>query len=217
MYNSLTVNMFTFVSWVATLCGLVGTYQCFWETYGLHLQPWRWKYYHSDNIIIVTTLMMEAANSPEKLVSIYETTRSTERLCRVVNTPASYSGDHGFILRPGDRSSWSLFVVFPSHSRRIPGQHLKIKTRQLPIKSFPIHHHSVVVLSPTVYSLVTEKASLNKPPNYLPDKCWDGTLKLGHDRFLSHPSNPSQFIIYSSLHNSTLYCLSYWEIVFKQT
>jgi hypothetical protein len=46
----------------------------------------------------------------------------TERRGRVVNTPASYSGDQGFRSRPGDRlSCLRFFVVSISPSRRMPG------------------------------------------------------------------------------------------------
>jgi hypothetical protein len=48
-------------------------------------------------------------------------------------------------------------VIFLCLSRRI----LTIRLRPLPTKSFPIHHSRTIV-SATLYSLVTEKASLNK-------------------------------------------------------
>jgi hypothetical protein len=72
------------------------------------------------------------------------------------------------IPRLDSRPRWpsiliEVFVVFISPSRRMPGEYLKISSRPLPTKSFPIHHHSLI-LSPTPYSLVTEKASLNKLP-----------------------------------------------------
>jgi hypothetical protein len=71
----------------------------------------------------------------------------------------------GSILDPGDRLSWLRFLVaFLSPSSRMQGQYLKIRTRPLPTKSFPIHHHSFIILSSTLYSLVTEKLSLNKQP-----------------------------------------------------
>jgi hypothetical protein len=41
------------------------------------------------------------------------------------------------------------------------GYYLKIRPRPLPAKPFSIHH-SLVILSSTLYSLRTEKASLNK-------------------------------------------------------
>jgi hypothetical protein len=50
------------------------------------------------------------------------------------------------------------FVVFLSPSTRMPGYYLK-RPRQLPTKSFPIHYHSLITLSSTLYTLVTEKAS----------------------------------------------------------
>jgi hypothetical protein len=43
-----------------------------------------------------------------------------------------------------------------------------------------------------------------------PGKCWDNSLKLRHDRFLTRSF---QFIIHSSPLHSTLYSLSCWENV----
>jgi hypothetical protein len=46
--------------------------------------------------------------------------RVTERLCRVVNTPASHSGGPWLKFRPENRLSWlKFFVVFFSSSRQI--------------------------------------------------------------------------------------------------
>jgi hypothetical protein len=45
----------------------------------------------------------------------------TERCCRAVNTPASYSGEHGFKSRPSHWLSWLRgFVFFLSTFRRMP-------------------------------------------------------------------------------------------------
>jgi hypothetical protein len=57
------------------------------------------------------------------------------------------------------------FCVFPSPSRRIPGQYLKIMPLSLPTKFFPIHYNSLVTLPSTLWSLVTEKAPLNELPS----------------------------------------------------
>jgi hypothetical protein len=46
----------------------------------------------------------------------------------------------------------------------------------------------------------------------LPGRCWDSTLKLGDDRFLTHHF---QFVIHLSLFNSTLYRPSHWKSVLK--
>jgi hypothetical protein len=65
----------------------------------------------------------------------------TERGGRMVNTPASYSRGLGFKSRPEDRLSWlRVFVVFPSPSKRIIWQYLKISPRPLSYKSFPNHY-----------------------------------------------------------------------------
>jgi hypothetical protein len=59
-------------------------------------------------------------------------------------------------------------MVFLSPSMRILGWYLQVRPRPLPTTSFPIHNHSLIILSWTLYSLVTEKASLNKLPTYQP-------------------------------------------------
>jgi hypothetical protein len=51
-------------------------------------------------------------------------------------------------------------VIFLSPSRRMSGLCLKIRLRQLPSRSFSIHH-SRITLS-FIAALVTEEASLNK-------------------------------------------------------
>jgi hypothetical protein len=68
----------------------------------------------------------------------------------------------GSILGTGDRLLIEFFVVFLSPSTWIAGYYLKIRPRPLPTKSFPIHCHSLIILSSTLYSLVAERASLNK-------------------------------------------------------
>jgi hypothetical protein len=46
------------------------------------------------------------------------------------------------ILGPGGRLSWlSLFVIFLIS----PGEYFKIRPRRSPTKSFPIHHHLLIV------------------------------------------------------------------------
>jgi hypothetical protein len=76
-------------------------------------------------------------------------------LLRVQEVPCS-------ILGPSDRLSCFRFLWFFS----VPpveywNSSIKIKPRPLPTKSFSVHH-SLITLSWTLYSLVTEKASLNK-------------------------------------------------------
>jgi hypothetical protein len=70
----------------------------------------------------------------------------------------------GSILGPGDRLSWLSFSSFSS----VPlgeccDSTLKVG-RPLPTASFPINHHLLIMLSSTLCSQVTEKASLNKLP-----------------------------------------------------
>jgi hypothetical protein len=94
----------------------------------------------------------------------------TERRGRVVNTPNSYFGGPGFDSRP----RWpailiEVFVIFLSPSRRMLGQYLKIRPRQLSTKSFPIRRHSLI-LSSSLCSLVTEK---RREINYQPDIAWN--------------------------------------------
>jgi hypothetical protein len=80
---------------------------------------------------------------------------------RVVNTPASYSGCPGFKSQP--RRPATLiegFVVLFSPSTQMPRYYLKITPQLLPTKSFPNHHHLLITLSSTLYSLIsTEKAT----------------------------------------------------------
>jgi hypothetical protein len=84
----------------------------------------------------------------------------TKRRGRVVNTPVSYSGGLGFKSWP--RRLWLMFfVVFLSISRRMLGQYLKIRPRPLPTKSFPIHHHSFITLSQTLYNLKAKAVPLH--------------------------------------------------------
>jgi hypothetical protein len=52
---------------------------------------------------------------------------------------------------------------FPQTLQENSRTYLKIRPRLLPTKSIPIDHHSLI-LSLTLYSLVTEKESLNKLP-----------------------------------------------------
>jgi hypothetical protein len=67
------------------------------------------------------------------------------------------------ILGPGDRLSWLRFlVVFLSTSRWMLGWYLTIRPRIRPAKSFPIHHHSLTILSSVLHILVTEKAMVRK-------------------------------------------------------
>jgi hypothetical protein len=83
----------------------------------------------------------------------------TERGGLLDDTPASCSGGLGFKSRPEDRLFWlSVFVVFFSPSRQMPGLFLKLDhDRFLPHNfQFIIHVSSV---HSTLYSL---KASLNK-------------------------------------------------------
>jgi hypothetical protein len=61
---------------------------------------------------------------------------------------------------PSYQISWSrVFVVFLSLLRRMSGYYLKIRPRPLPEKFFPIHRYSLITLSSTLCSLVTEKTS----------------------------------------------------------
>jgi hypothetical protein len=89
----------------------------------------------------------------------------TELRGRVVNIPASYSGRPEFICGPGGRISPLRFlIVFLSISKIMPGEYLKIKSRPLPSKSFPVHHSCVTLSFDTVYKtiyvvLVTGKTS----------------------------------------------------------
>jgi hypothetical protein len=62
-----------------------------------------------------------------------------------ISAPATGCPDWGF--------SW-----FSSTYRRMPGYCLKIRPLPLPTKSIPIHHHSRITLSSTLYILVAEKA-----------------------------------------------------------
>jgi hypothetical protein len=72
----------------------------------------------------------------------------------------------GSDLGPGYRLTWlRVFVVFLIPSRRIAGWYLKIITRSLPTKSFPIHHHPLMTLPSTPYRLVTKK---HRKINYQP-------------------------------------------------
>jgi hypothetical protein len=81
----------------------------------------------------------------------------TEFRSRVINTPASYSGDPGFKSRPGDRLSWlRVFVVFLSLYSRMPGYSTY---RFLPN---PFQFVIYLAFHSTLYSISTEKAPFNK-------------------------------------------------------
>jgi hypothetical protein len=93
----------------------------------------------------------------------------SERHGRVVNIP-SYAGGPGFYTLPRRPAILiDVFTAFLSPSRQMPGYYLKIRPRTPSTKSFPSHHHSLIILSPTLYSLVTKRASSDKLPtvNYL--------------------------------------------------
>jgi hypothetical protein len=79
---------------------------------------------------------------------VIKTLPATEARGRVVNTPASYSGDTGFKSRHGDRLS-QVVVVFLSLSieSRNTSPGLRIRPRRLNSKSFPLRGHSVITLS----------------------------------------------------------------------
>jgi hypothetical protein len=71
----------------------------------------------------------------------------TEHRSQVVNTSVSCSGGPGFKYRPGDRLSWqrcfAVFLFLQANS----GRNLKIRTRSLPVKSFPIYHSLITYSS----------------------------------------------------------------------
>jgi hypothetical protein len=83
----------------------------------------------------------------------------------VVSSPASYSG--GLVFKSSPRRMAILIESFCGLLQspgRMPGQYLKISPRPLPTKSFPIQHHSLVTVSPTLYCLITEKRRKIKLP-----------------------------------------------------
>jgi hypothetical protein len=80
----------------------------------------------------------------------------------VSNTPTSYSGGPGSNFDPGDRLSWWSFSWFTS----VPpgecwGSTLKLHNNYFLTKSFPIHHHSLITISSTLYSIVTKSVLKN--------------------------------------------------------
>jgi hypothetical protein len=76
-----------------------------------------------------------------------------ERLGRVLNNPASYSGGAGLKSWPEDRLSLlRFFVAFLSPFSRIMGDNLKIMAQPLPSGPFPIHN-SLINLSLVLYIL----------------------------------------------------------------
>jgi hypothetical protein len=77
----------------------------------------------------------------------------------VANTPTSYSGSPGFDRLSRLSFSWFYLVL---QANALIVAYLKIRPR-----SFPIQYYSLIILSSTLYNLVTEKASLNKLPNNL--------------------------------------------------
>jgi hypothetical protein len=86
----------------------------------------------------------------------------SERRCRIVNNPASYSGGTGFKSRP--RRTAILIEVFRGFPQSLQANAGIVGLpvfwlRPLPNKSVPIHHHSLVTPLSALYSLATEKAS----------------------------------------------------------
>jgi hypothetical protein len=66
-----------------------------------------------------------------------------------------------------------VFHGFPQFPRRMSGSYLKIRTRPLPSKSFPIYQSLITLLFDTIYLvLVTEKSSLNLLQTITKYPCW---------------------------------------------
>jgi hypothetical protein len=81
---------------------------------------------------------------------------------RVINSPSSYSGGPRLDSRPA--RPIILIVCFRCFPPVPPGEcleYLRIRPLPLPTKTFPIYLHSLI-LSPTLYIIVTENSSLNK-------------------------------------------------------
>jgi len=77
-------------------------------------------------------------------------------------------GRFGFKSGPGDwLSSPSFLWLFSLLPCKWQDSALKLGHDLFLPNPFAIHHHSFIILSSTLYSLVTEKASLNKLRTYL--------------------------------------------------
>jgi hypothetical protein len=111
---------------------------------------------------------MPEKRDDSKLIAVFTRARhwiATKRRGRCLTLLLCIREVLGSILGHGDGlSGLSFLVVFLSPSRLMPGYCLKIRPRPLPIRSFPIHHLSPIIVSLTLHSLVTETASLNKLP-----------------------------------------------------
>jgi hypothetical protein len=111
---------------------------------------------------------------PEQCRSLLLHTRhghSVPEYCNQFLAPIRIKEEHQKQQQRCDRKQpimIEFFVVFLSSSKRMLGEYLQIRPRPIPTKSFPIHHNSLIIRTSTLYSLLTEKASLNKLPTYRP-------------------------------------------------
>jgi hypothetical protein len=84
-----------------------------------------------------------------KFIFVFTVTYHTERRGGVGNTPTSY------FVRPGFKSLqfWQeCHVVFLRYSWRMPEKYLKIRSRPLHSKSFPIHHSRITLSFDNIWS-----------------------------------------------------------------
>jgi hypothetical protein len=89
---------------MVTLTGFSGQWLC------VFIEPW------------FTFELSCDSSSVSNISDNYISTTPAECRCRVVKTPASYSGGPGFKSRPGDRLFWlRLFVVFLNPYRQMSG------------------------------------------------------------------------------------------------